>query len=81
MARSLRFRRRLTEGLPDLEASLTVFLLQQPDEQAAVDGYRLALVEGRVEIEEAPVIDNLYQHVLPGIFEESECCLAATQEI
>lgn len=70
-ARSLRFRRRMAERLPDLEAALTVFLQRQPDEHAAVDGFRLTLVEGRVEIEVVPILDNRQQG-FPGFFEESE---------
>jgi hypothetical protein len=70
-ARSLSFRRRMTERLPDLEASLTLFLQQQPGEQAEAGNYRLCLVDGRVEVELVPFVDNR-QQTLPGIFEESE---------
>ena len=70
-AHSLSFRRRMAEGLPDLEVRLTLFLQQQPDHQAEVGDYRLFLMDGRVEVELVPFVDNR-QQTLPGIFEENE---------
>ena len=52
--RSLLYRRRLMEGLPEIEAELVAFLEREGPQ--VWDGYRVAVVDGRLVVEELPQI-------------------------
>ena len=60
-ARSLSYRRRLNEALPELEGRLVRYIRQQvgetTDVSALIGPYKVKLVEGEVSIEEVDAID------------------------
>ena len=52
--RSLLYRRKLTERLPELEAELMAFL--EAEGPQVLDGYRVEVLDGRLIVEELPQI-------------------------
>lgn len=52
--RSLLYRRKLVEGLPEIEAELVAFL--EAEGPQILDGYRVEVLDGRLIVEELPKI-------------------------
>jgi len=67
--RSLLYRRKLTEGLPEIEAELVAFLKAEGPQ--VIDGYRVEVLEGRLIVEELPRI-SAKQLPLPFLNRSSE---------
>ena len=68
--RSLLFTRRTAERLSEVETSLKIYLVQQPEPCVTVGEHRIALVGDRLEVSHAPIADA-QQTRLPGVFEEA----------
>ena len=61
LVRSIAYRRRLKEELPELEANLTTFMMSENLSQISARGYRIKLGGGDIQISEAKVNSNLNQ--------------------
>jgi len=69
--RSLLFTRRKAERLSEVETSLKIYLVQQPDPCVTFGEHQIALVGNQIEVSLVPITDTR-QTRLPGVFEEGE---------
>lgn len=61
LVRSIAYRRRLKEELPELEANLTAFMQSENLNQISAGGYKVELNGSEIEVSEAEVSSNADQ--------------------